>query len=91
VSEDKADISCEYMRKVTVQYLRTLSKRFIKYAVLSQHFEVPKMSVVINTTTKEIWTAFTCSTGGHAVPHLVEELRYKVAGSIRHGVNGIFH
>jgi hypothetical protein len=65
------------MREVTNHYLRTVSEQIIKHAVSLQHFEVPQVSVVTNTITKEIWTAFTHSTRGHAVAHLVEELRYK--------------
>jgi hypothetical protein len=90
-------MSCEwgwngYIRKVATNYSRTVSKQSIKHVVSSQHFKV-QVSVVTNTIKKEIWTAFTCSTEEHAVAHLVKALRYKpgVAGSIRHGVNGIFH
>jgi hypothetical protein len=80
VSGNEADISCEYMKKVTIHYLRTVSKQFIKHAVSSQHFKVPQESVVINTITKEIWAAFTCITGEHAVAYLGEALRYKPPG-----------
>ena len=72
--------------------LRTVSKQFIQHAVSSRYFKVPRVSVVINTTTKEIWTAFTCSTGEHAVMQLRHcGTSRNVAGSICHGVTGIFH